>query len=204
MKQRGAKQNRNLFVIVLAMLTVGVTTACKAGGAREQKSLQFAQALMREVLPDMAISLEQQVAQNGAAAAVPFCNRFAGLYGKAKNEKWSAKAATELGAKSFKFSRISARYRNPKNAPNEVQARILDSWEKGTVKPAFYEESGKLYTMHPIKIAQPLCLSCHGNATDVDAKTAAEINRLYPQDKATGYKLGDLRGAFVTEMELNQ
>lgn len=192
------------LITAMLVLLCFAPSACSKPKLSEAKAQQFAQSVMRDVLPDMVLALEQKVSQSGAAAAVPFCNEFAPKYGKLKMDTWAPKAVAELGAKSFKFRRISARNRNPKNAPNEAQARILENWEKGTIKPAFYEDAGKFYTMHPIKISQPLCLGCHGSATDIDAKTAAEISKLYPQDKATGYRLGDLRGAFVTEIELSQ
>ncbi len=40
-----------------------------------------------------------------------------------------------------------------------------------------------------------VCLSCHGEtvAPEVEQKLA----ELYPDDKARGYKEGDIRGAFV-------
>ncbi len=186
------------FISALALL------ACGKPRLTEAKAQQFAQSVMREVLPDLVLALQQKVTESGTAAAVPFCNEFAPKYGKLKMERWSPKAIAELGAKSFKFRRVSARNRNPKNAPSETQTRILAGWEQGSNKAAFFEEGGKFYTMHPIKISQPLCLGCHGSATDIDAKTAAAISKLYPQDKATGYKIGDLRGAFVTEIEFKQ
>ncbi|MFT6919058.1 MAG: hypothetical protein ACJA2G_001693 [Cognaticolwellia sp.] len=42
-----------------------------------------------------------------------------------------------------------------------------------------------------------LCLACHGSklADDVSSK----VNELYPNDQATGFKLGDIRGAFTLQ-----
>ncbi len=42
--------------------------------------------------------------------------------------------------------------------------------------------------------AEP-CLMCHGSGLDPALK--AEIERLYPDDQATGFKAGELRGAFT-------
>ncbi len=43
----------------------------------------------------------------------------------------------------------------------------------------------------------PACLKCHGlPGKDIDANTLALLQKKYPEDKATGYKLGDLRGAW--------
>jgi hypothetical protein len=40
-----------------------------------------------------------------------------------------------------------------------------------------------------------LCLQCHG--LDIAPPVAEKIAELYPYDKATGYREGDIRGAFV-------
>ena len=40
-----------------------------------------------------------------------------------------------------------------------------------------------------------LCLACHGKV--LAPEVAAQIESLYPEDKATGFSEGDLRGAFV-------
>ncbi|MEO1574246.1 MAG: DUF3365 domain-containing protein, partial [Pseudomonadota bacterium] len=50
--------------------------------------------------------------------------------------------------------------------------------------------------MKPIVI-EPVCLTCHGPALAPDL--AQTLDRLYPQDAARGYAVGDLRGAFFVE-----
>jgi hypothetical protein len=44
-------------------------------------------------------------------------------------------------------------------------------------------------------VTQPLCVACHGTALAPDVASA--LARLYPSDRATGFAVGDLRGAFV-------
>src|SRR5690606_28580791 len=47
----------------------------------------------------------------------------------------------------------------------------------------------------PIIINNPVCLNCHGNiSAEVPANVSALLSELYPSDKATGYKINDLRG----------
>ncbi len=46
-----------------------------------------------------------------------------------------------------------------------------------------------------------VCLTCHGQ--DVDPKLKAEIDRLYPDDQATGFEEGDIRGAFSVTAALD-
>ena len=44
----------------------------------------------------------------------------------------------------------------------------------------------------------PICLNCHGGALTPDV--SAKLKELYPDDKATGFKIGDLRGAFTVTL----
>jgi len=50
--------------------------------------------------------------------------------------------------------------------------------------------------VEPIMV-QPLCLTCHGSQPAPDV--AERIAELYPDDKATGFQTGDLRGVFWLE-----
>ncbi|MBV5321708.1 MAG: DUF3365 domain-containing protein, partial [Sulfuricurvum sp.] len=49
----------------------------------------------------------------------------------------------------------------------------------------------------PIVINNEACLKCHGN---VEGDLAKAITAAYPEDKATGYKMGDLRGMIAIEI----
>ena len=46
-----------------------------------------------------------------------------------------------------------------------------------------------------------VCLKCHG--TELTADVVDALNNAYPEDKATGYQEGDIRGAFVVVKDLN-
>jgi len=50
-----------------------------------------------------------------------------------------------------------------------------------------------------IPMAQ-LCLQCHG--TDIFLETQVNIQELYPEDQATGFAVGDIRGAFSVRRPL--
>ncbi len=39
------------------------------------------------------------------------------------------------------------------------------------------------------------CLGCHGS--EIKPAIAAALNEKYPNDQATGYSVGDIRGAFT-------
>jgi len=56
-------------------------------------------------------------------------------------------------------------------------------------------EAGAFRCTKAIPTAAEPCLMCHGSGLDPALK--AEIERLYPDDQATGFKAGELRGAFT-------
>ncbi|MGV6857389.1 MAG: Tll0287-like domain-containing protein [bacterium] len=113
--------------------------------------------------------------------------------------------------KGLDVSRVSLKNRNPGNTPTEWQAAVLKDFEAKKAAGAdprtleFHEVvtvEGKqqFRYMKAIPLGNPACLICHGEAIPQDVQ--AKLNELYPADKATGYKLGDLRGAFVVTKSL--
>jgi cytochrome c553 len=104
-----------------------------------------------------------------------------------------------------KIRRVSDKNRSTLNAASgdelvyirDAKAQLV----KGQpVKPKMQEKNGSLVGYYPI-VTEVMCLQCHGKpGTDVSAKTMAKLSQLYPDDKATGYGLNELRGIWVIEM----
>lgn len=108
------------------------------------------------------------------------------------------KVSVEQG---MQVSRVSLKNRNPNNAANAWQTEVLHDFE--TRKAAGEDPSNLSYSavvgdefrfMKAIPTGE-VCLGCHGQT--ISPAVSAKLAELYPQDKATGYKVGDLRGAFV-------
>lgn len=110
----------------------------------------------------------------------------------------------------MRLSRVSLRNRNPANAPNEWQAAVLQDFEtrqaKGEQVDALaWQEITEIGGQQEFRLMKaiptaPLCLACHGEA--VAAPVADKIAELYPADQATGFREGDIRGAFVVTKKL--
>ena len=95
--------------------------------------------------------------------------------------------------------RVSHRVRNPKNKPSELLEGPLNYYlqlakdgNKGEAQLTQLPDNSWLY-VEPI-YAQPMCLACHGDNISPSVKRAIDIK--YPDDKATGFEEGDLRGMF--------
>lgn len=98
-----------------------------------------------------------------------------------------------------RMGRTSHRLRNPANSSPEWVTPLLNAYldnaadrEPHSVKLS----DARLGYVEPI-LLQPLCLTCHGEtlASDITAR----IDELYPDDRATGFEVGDFRGLFWVE-----
>lgn len=107
--------------------------------------------------------------------------------------------ADSLSVEGVKIGRTSHRLRNPENrAPAWVngvlQAYLRDDDDRPPqVVPL---ANGREGYVEPI-MTQPLCLTCHG--TNLAPDVAMQIDRMYPDDEATGFEVDDLRGVFWVE-----
>ena len=105
-----------------------------------------------------------------------------------------------------RIKRVAERNRNPLNKASaeelayirEINASLA---RKESPKPHL-KETAETYTGYYPILTDQLCLQCHGDKkTDIKPATRSIINRLYPGDKATGFKLNELRGIWVVEMK---
>lgn len=114
----------------------------------------------------------------------------------------------------WSVARTSLKLRNPNNAPDAWETRVLQKFEEQRAKgegpdalvyTEIVEEGDERYYRFMKGIVMPPlekmpCLMCHGE--NLDPNTAAALDKLYPQDKARGYKAGQVRGAFTLKKKL--
>lgn len=95
------------------------------------------------------------------------------------------------------LGRTSERLRNPENTAPEWFADLALRAQEG---PVFEEgPGGELRGAVPIRLAAA-CTNCHGADDELATGVAAALEADYPQDQATGYEEGDLRGYFWVEV----
>jgi len=138
--------------------------------------------------------LVEQIQTGGVVQAVSVCSDTAQLL------------TNEFGVERGVFiKRVSMKNRNKNNYPDDFEKRILNRFEllkqnneinNETEYAQIITEGDYKYLRYlkPIFV-QAECLNCHGNQTDMMPEVNNLIAQEYPQDKATGYKVGDLRGA---------
>lgn len=104
----------------------------------------------------------------------------------------------------WEVRRVALRVRDPENRPNEDERGVLLAYVVRTAagQPArllrtksIVEREGRRY-VHVMQAIPTFdtCLVCHG--PNLDAEVERAVQKLYPEDQATGYAVGDIRGAF--------
>ena len=194
----------NRFLGVLLLTFTGVAAAQSAPPSTIDANLvQSTRGIAGELLGQLGQKLKAAMSTDGPVAAVSVC-------------KESAPAiARQLSiANDAKVTRVGTRVRNQNmGIPNAWQKEALTQFE---IRLAQGEKAadieywqvadnghGKSELRYAKAIAiQPQCLSCHGSAQDIAAPLAEKLRIEYPNDQATGYSVGQLRGAVVVTRPL--
>lgn len=153
---------------------------------------QFAGALQTE--------LQTAMKAGGPVAAIGVCNTQA----MPITEQVSADHGMHL-------SRVSLKNRNPANTPNDWQSAVLEDFERrksagGDVTKLAWTETisvngGQEFRFMKAIPTGEVCLKCHG--TQIAPDVSEILAELYPEDKATGFNKGDIRGAFVVTRKID-
>ena len=144
-------------------------------------------------------ALGQALKEGGPVQAISVCR-----------EKAPALAAEISREEGMSVRRTALKVRNPANAPDAWERNMLEDFKRrlSTGEDGATLEATEVTTMDgkptlrymkAITVGEP-CLGCHGEA--LAPAVAAAIRRDYPQDRATGFKKGDLRGAFSVRLPL--
>lgn len=101
-------------------------------------------------------------------------------------------------------SRVTTQPRNAGNEADAIERTILERFSADSTLHfvAQWEDPEAKETFHyykPIR-AQEICMNCHGPENKLTEGVKAKLAEMYPDDQATGYEVGDLRGMFAVEV----
>ncbi len=158
----------------------------------ETEALKIASDVTLVGQQTLMANLVKAVEDSGTAGAVVFCNiHVGGIYDSLK---------ANYGAT---VSRVSHKNRNPANAANERELKLIGEYgSKPEVFALSLFDDGDHYTAYkPIHMSILACTKCHGEpGVDIEEATFITISMLYPDDKATGFKYKDMRGLWKVEV----
>lgn len=146
----------------------------------------------------LSSNLQNAIQQGGISNALPYCSVAAQPLTRSVGEP-----------KGVTVRRFTHKPRNPQGKANEMEMAVLAHWQRllpTTNAPAALATNispGKVTFFAPIVLSQPLCLNCHGQpGKDISPEHVALIDKLYPQDQAKGFEMGDLRGGWRVDFPI--
>lgn len=199
------------YIIVIVALTMMMAWGCVENTKQQQQTeakdekiteqvdpeaelLERGQAITQQMQQLLGSNLKAAMDSAGVPHALTFCNLNA--------MPLTDSLSDELGVK---ISRVSHRPRNMNNLANGLEYGFIESYQakmenKEIPEPQLHEVDGQQVFYAPIIINTPLCLKCHGKpGEDIAAPDLIILSMLYPEDKATDFSLGDLRGMWKVQ-----
>jgi hypothetical protein len=140
---------------------------------------------MAELQGALLARLKEEMSRGGPAAAMRVCHEEA-LH-------IAARIARERGVE---LGRTSHRVRNAANAPRDWQkATVAAGAGKASLRVSAlaFDLGDRIGVMKPIGTID-LCLRCHGAPESLQPEVQDALKAFYPQDRATGFAPGELRG----------
>lgn len=168
---------------------VAVLLAVTPVRAEDDQQLTESRQITKLIQEQLGARLQSAMADSGPVGAISACHLEA-----------SGIASQLAGQFSAQVGRTALKFRNPANMPDAAQRSVMLGFQlslaQGKVPREHYAKApdGSARYMKAI-VLQPKCLACHGSDLAPEIKTA--VAALYPDDRATGFAVGDLRGAFV-------
>jgi len=181
--------------VPIAAAIVLVLAAALGAGSPPQAAfpaeIAKAEQAMNELQQALLAKLTAAMASGGPAAAVGVCRTDA----RAIADAVAKKHGIELG-------RTSHRVRNPANAPRAWARMIVDGGSGAAAsaeKVRTVDLGERIGVLRPIGTAET-CTRCHGAEDEVRRNIGATLAAAYPEDRATGFAPGDLRGWMWAEV----
>jgi hypothetical protein len=179
------RANSSTLVLIAAALSVTFSTR-----AEEDPRVAQSRSLSGQLASELSSALQAAIKEGGPVSAIAVC------------QQQAPRIAERLSkASGAVVSRTGLKVRNPGNAPQPWQREVLKRFEQ---RRAAGEEIASLEHFEPAANGgarymkaigmQPLCALCHGEQITPEIKAA--LRQRYPQDAATGFRPGELRGAF--------
>ncbi|HOI33096.1 MAG: DUF3365 domain-containing protein [Bacteroidales bacterium] len=145
--------------------------------------------IVKETFIALSSELKNAIQEGGVPHALSFCNA-------------AALPVTDSLAKIYDvdIKRVSLKNRNPLNQADAFEASLIETFTKlsvadlSQVNMVVQDADGFPVYAQPIILGEN-CLQCHGSIEkDIRPENLKLIRKLYPDDKAVDYNVGDLRG----------
>ncbi|HKK14796.1 MAG TPA: DUF3365 domain-containing protein [Gammaproteobacteria bacterium] len=191
--------------IVSLMLCTALATgdAGAAGNTDTTAREQAARDATRAFLGELGATLKDHMQRGGPARAIDVCRDVA------------PELAGDISRQNgWQVTRVGTRVRNPLlGMPDVWEQKVLVQFKARAAKgeplqgmrfsEVVREPQGRYFRYMQAIGVQPLCLTCHGAPEQIPGPVKAVLESDYPMDRATGYGVGELRGAVSIKQPLD-
>ena len=155
---------------------------------------------IKTFVEELKNALQQAIKTGGPEHAIQVCEE--------KAPEIAIKISEEKG---WLIGRTSLKFRNPINAPDSWELTVLSQFEGRKARgenpndleysEVIVKNGKKTFRYMKAIFTKGMCLTCHGDK--IPSKVSEKLNELYPEDKARGFKKGDIRGAFTIIQQMD-
>ncbi len=181
---------------IISLFIAACITACTPDF---EQQLTTSRDATQQLASSLKSKLKEALQSGGPVEAISVC--------KTEAINISTEISKDFG---WQVGRTSLKFRNPSNAPDDWEKKVLLSFEQQKTSGVdiknletheiIEDEQGKWFRyMKAIPTAE-VCLMCHGET--LAPPVQQKLTSLYPNDRATGYKVGEIRGAFTIKQPL--
>jgi hypothetical protein len=186
----------------IVIITTFLITGCIESKSRlsdeelTELAIEEGNRITMETQQLLGSTLKSRIQQDGIPAALEYCNLNAYPLVDSIENKYHVT-----------IKRASSNTRNPQDKPDTEEFKILSGYQSdlqaGRTPEVFLEiRENEIHYARPIVLNDAVCLKCHGTVGEEILPDHYElIQELYPEDKATGYSLGDLRGIWSVRFD---
>lgn len=146
-------------------------------------------SIVKQTFDTLRTQLSSTIQKKGFEGAIGFC-------------KTNAYAIMDkLASDSVMIRRTAVKFRNPKNAPDSLENVVLEKYaragnDSSLLRAVVVQRGDTIHYFKPI-LLMSMCKNCHGDPVkDITPAVLSAIHKDYPDDRAVGFKEGDLRGAW--------
>ena len=177
-----------------------ISDFAKSNAEVSELAMKYGDIISMETKKKLGMNLMKAVQEGGVIHALDFCNLNAYPLVDSLEKKYHAN-----------IRRATVKTRNPEDAPDEVENEIIQQYDEllargESANPMIKELDNDiwLYTK-PIILDNALCLNCHGTpGNEIGNENYEHIKKLYPDDKAINYTVGELRGIWSISFNKQQ
>ena len=183
-------------LLALGLLVGSVSYADEATMLNEARSIA-------EMMPTRLNQvLVEEIDTKGQVGAISVCRDKAPMMARAMSDKTG-----------WAIRRVSLRNRNPKATPDPWESAVLQEFDRRVAagaSPIGLEMAATVVTESGFQVVRYMkalptregCMQCHGNPDFMSPAVLQTLKELYPDDKALGYNVGEVRGAISMQKPL--